>query len=74
MAYPEYVIANARRNATEARTTNGGLGIENARAGVPFPIPKDGSEVMWNHRLRFVGRAVTFKYDNWLVTRPDSGP
>ena len=35
---------------------------------MPFPIPRDGSEVMWNHRLRFVGRAVTFKYDNWLVT------
>jgi hypothetical protein len=34
---------------------------------VPFPIPRDGNEVMWNHRLRFMGRALTFKYDNWFV-------
>jgi hypothetical protein len=67
VTYPEYLIENARRNATAARTTEGGLGLENARPGVPFPLPKDGSEVMWNHRLRFLGRAIAFKYDNWLV-------
>ena len=67
VAYPEYLIENTRRNAAATRTTEGGLGLENARPGVPFPIPKDGSEVMWNHRLRFLGRAITFKYDNWLV-------
>ena len=67
VSYPESLIANTRRNATAARATDGGLGLENARPGVPFPIPKDASEVMWNHRLRFMGRAIAFKYDNWLV-------
>lgn len=68
VGYPEHLVANTRRNATEARTTDAGLGLENLRAGVPFPIPKDGSEVMWNHRLRYLGRAFSAKVDNWLVT------
>jgi len=68
MAYPEYLVANTRRNATDARATNGGLGLENALPGVPFPIPGDGHEVMWNHRLHYMGRAMAFKYDSWLVT------
>ena len=68
MAYPEYLIANTRRNATDARAIDGGLGFENVLAGVPFPIPRDGREVMWNHRLHYMGRAMAFKYDSWLVT------
>jgi len=67
VTYPEFVLQNTRRNATAARTTDGGLGLESARPGVPFPIPRDGREVMWNHRLRFLGRAIAYKYDNWLV-------
>ena len=49
MAYPEYLVAGTRRNAIDARATDGGLGFENVIAGVPFPIPRDGREVMWNH-------------------------
>ena len=67
VAYPDYLVANTRRNATDARAIHGGLGLENARPGVPFPIPKDGREVIWNHRLHYMGRAVQFKYDGWLV-------
>lgn len=67
VAYAEPLIANTRRNAIATRTTEGGSGLENALPGVPFPIPKDGSEVMWNHRLRFIGRTLAFKYDNWFV-------
>jgi hypothetical protein len=67
VAYPDYLLANTRRNATEARTTDGGLHIDNVLPGIPFPIPKDGREVMWNHRLHYMGRAVQFKYDGWIV-------
>lgn len=67
VAYPDDLVANTRRNATDARATDGGLGLANAFPGVPFPIPQDGREVMWNHRLHFMGRAVQFKYDSWLV-------
>ena len=29
--------------------------------------PRNGQEVMWNHRLHYMGRAVTFKFEGWLV-------
>jgi hypothetical protein len=67
VAYPDYLVANTRRNATEAHLANDGVGLKNALPGIPFPIPKDGREVMWNHRLHYMGRAVQFKYDGWLV-------
>jgi hypothetical protein len=67
VAYPEWLLANARRNATAARVADDGLGLRNALPGVPFPIPGDGREVMWNHRLRYMGRAMESKVDSWLV-------
>jgi hypothetical protein len=66
-AYPDWLLENTRRNATGARSTDGGLGFKDALPGIPFPIPADGSEVMWNHRLRYMGRAVEQKYESWLV-------
>jgi hypothetical protein len=67
VGYPSWVLENTRRNATAAGTTDGGLTLVDALPGVPFPIPRDGREVMWNHRIHFMGRAFAFKYDSWLV-------
>lgn len=50
--YPDWADANSIKNATDCRTTDGGLGIENCHAGVPFPIPQSGYEVMWNKILQ----------------------
>jgi hypothetical protein len=47
--YPEWARQNSIKNATSARQVGSqGDGVENAYGGVPFPIPKDGYEVMWN--------------------------
>jgi hypothetical protein len=67
MAQPEWFLANTRRNATAARLADDGFTLENALPGIPFPIPANGREVMWNHRLHYMGRAMEFKYDSWLV-------
>ncbi len=64
---PKAVLENTARNALNAKTTDGGVGVENALAGVPFPIPKSGYEVMWNHLLRYQGHALTTKYESWNV-------
>ncbi len=66
-AYPKYVIENTKKNATRAKTLNGGLEVTGAYGGVPFPIPKTGYEVMWNHLLRFTGYSVSFDRSNWNV-------
>jgi hypothetical protein len=63
---PKNLHDNARKNAATAKTNNGGLGIEGALPGVPFPIPKDGYEVMWNHLTRYTGNTYC-KYDSYNV-------
>ncbi len=35
----------------------GGEGLKDARACIPFPIPKNGHEVMWNHLTHYQGKA-----------------
>ncbi|MES2262692.1 MAG: DUF1329 domain-containing protein [Pseudomonadota bacterium] len=54
-AVPKYVRDNTLKNALNCKTTNAGEAVEGCHGGVPFPIPKDGYEVMWNHLLRFGG-------------------
>lgn len=52
---PQWVYDNVARNALNAKLIDGGAGPmpEGAFGGVPFPIPKTGLEVMWNHALRW---------------------
>jgi uncharacterized protein DUF1329 len=65
--FDKRIVDNTLKNAAGAKATDGGLGIENALAGFPFPIPKSGSEVMWNHLMRYQGFNFQSKYDNWNV-------
>jgi hypothetical protein len=58
VGFPEDVLKNTVANATNAKTTGGGLGIDGAFGGIPFPIPKTGNEVMWNHLLHYRGKAT----------------
>ncbi len=66
-AIPKFVADNTLKNATQAKTTDGGIGLENAYGGVPFPIPKDGYEVMWNHLTRYVGFTYQFRGKSFTV-------
>ncbi len=55
--YPQMSAERAAatlKNATnpECKTTSNGVGITGCSIGVPFPIPKDGYQAMWNHLLR----------------------
>lgn len=51
-AYPEVVCERARWNAENARIVDDGFGYEGV-GSIPFPIPKNGVEVLWNHQLPF---------------------
>ena len=55
---PEFVYEATKENATRAELVQGGNGIKNAAIGVPFPIPQNGVEAIWNHILRYRGEAV----------------
>jgi len=65
---PQWVYDNTFKNATRAKTTRGGYGVEDAYGGIPFPIPKDGFEVMQNHRLKWMGETTSINFENYMGT------
>jgi len=52
-AFPERIYEATKRVATTAQLAPGGNGVTGAVEGIPFPIPKQGVEVFWNHVLRY---------------------
>ncbi len=52
-SYPQWFYEATIRNATRVKLTNGGYGFEGTAHGYPFPIPGNGTEVMWNHIMRY---------------------
>jgi len=56
---PEHVYSASISNAGRTELVEGGNGIINAAVGIPFPIPANGLEAIWNHILRYRGENVT---------------
>jgi hypothetical protein len=68
VAVPQRIVDNTLKNATSAKTTEEGVALDNVLAGYPFPIPKTGSEAIWNHLLRYNGLGYDGpRYENWNV-------
>jgi len=58
-ANPQRIYDATRRNATKATLVNNGAGFAGAIVGIPFPMPQNGLEVIWNHLTRYRGVAAT---------------
>ncbi|MBG6289890.1 MULTISPECIES: DUF1329 domain-containing protein [Pseudomonas] len=57
---PESVYEAAKKSAASAELVSGGDGIANVSGRYyPFPIPKSGVEVVWNHETRYRGTNYT---------------
>jgi hypothetical protein len=72
-AFPDKILKATVRNATGCKTLKNNLAIDQAcRGGLPFPIPKNGYEVMWNLQLAYAGEmgTTTEMSRSWVV---DSG-
>jgi hypothetical protein len=67
-AYPEEVLAEVKKQAPLART-DGDHPLDVGRSTVPFPIPANGLQVMWNHVFRWRGGSV----ERQFVWAPVSG-
>ena len=65
-AAPQWVYDNTFKNATRAKL-NGDL-VEGAYGGIPFPIAKTGTEVMWNHMLRWRGTSWELHVNQYQLT------
>ncbi len=57
-AVPQRIYDATRRAAATARLEDGGNGVGGAVIGIPFPIPSNGLEAIWNHLLRYRGETV----------------
>ncbi len=57
-SFPQRIYDATRANAGTARLLNDGNGVAGSIVGIPFPIPRTGREVIWNHLLRYRGVAV----------------
>ena len=68
-SYPEYVYAATKANAVSAELVDGGNGVKGAIKSVPFPIPQNGLEAIWNHILRFRGERARRMLGQAPVTR-----
>ncbi|MCC2604367.1 DUF1329 domain-containing protein [Planctobacterium marinum] len=55
---PQWIYDQAKVNAVNAELVQGGNGIKNASGAIPFPIPSNGLEAIWNHLLRYRGQGV----------------
>ncbi len=54
-SYPQRVYDAIRANATRAELVADGNGTSGAVISSPFPLPKSGLEVIWNHKVRYLG-------------------
>lgn len=66
-AAPGWVYENTFTNATRAEVSEGGLKISGAYGGIPFPIPNNGEEVIWNHLLRYESNGTIQDSRGYLI-------
>lgn len=66
---PVRIYEATRQNATSAQLVSEGNGISGAIVGVPFPIPQNGLEVLWNFLTRYRGVAAGRHIDQAAVER-----
>ena len=68
-AFPQCHYNETKDCASKARLAAGGNGVVGCSGGVPFPIPKDGNEAIWNALLRYRGDTFGMHWSQAAVTR-----
>jgi Protein of unknown function (DUF1329) len=57
-SFPQRNYEFTLKNATGCQLVSNGEGISKCAEGLPFPIPQNAYEVIWNHKLKYKGAAV----------------
>ncbi|GAB6909243.1 conserved exported hypothetical protein [Desulfosarcina cetonica] len=68
-AAPQFVYDATFKNATTAELRNDNEVVAGAYHGIPFPIPQNGFEAIWNHKLAWRGVSIFIKFRNYVITR-----
>ena len=66
---PQRIYDMTKKVAQTAQLVNNGDGVSGTVNGIPFPIPKSGIEVLWNHMLRYRGDQAARKIAQAPMTR-----
>ncbi|KAF1711484.1 hypothetical protein CSC70_06175 [Pseudoxanthomonas kalamensis DSM 18571] len=66
---PQKVYSAALKNATSCKLTEGGNSIQGCIGGTPFPIPKQGAEVIWNFLMRVEAPSIEYSFKN-IISSP----
>ena len=69
---PQHVLDKAKVNAVSTVLLDGGNGLGNFDESIPFAMPKNGLEVIWNHITRFRGGNVARNFTMIPVQRNGS--
>lgn len=56
-AVPQSVYAQVKYNASHTTLVEDGNGLKDFRGYIPFPIPNNGTEAIWNHIARYRGKS-----------------
>jgi hypothetical protein len=67
-ANPDFVYEATAKNAVTAELGGNGEVLMNAIIGIPFPIPQNGHEVIWNHKVRYRDTGVRRWNNQFAVT------
>lgn len=68
-AYPQRIYDATKAAAKTAELADNGNGVTGAAIGIPFPIPSNGLEVVWNHMLRYRGEIAARNIGQAALTR-----
>jgi hypothetical protein len=68
-SFPQCHYNETKQCAAVAKLSEGGNGVVGCSGGIPFPIPKDGTEAIWNSLLRYSGDTFAMNWSQAAVTR-----
>ncbi|MGH8455399.1 MAG: DUF1329 domain-containing protein, partial [Stenotrophobium sp.] len=66
VAWPDFIYKSTAVNAVNC-TLEGTDDPDNCKQGFPYPIPTDGAQVIWNHRIKWRGDSVRRNNDEMNV-------
>lgn len=71
---PDWVAANTKRNlGLAALSADGNTLARAALPGVPFPLPENGAQAMWNFLVRYQGAGVEFPASTTMISPRSPG-
>ena len=66
---PDFVAENTKKNIGYAQLGADGWSLKEAMVpGFPFPFPKNGTEAMWNMKMRYHGVGIDFPHVTTAVS------